>query len=36
MKGGRVMADEAIKRIKKNLMMLVRKLNKLKKVSNAP
>jgi hypothetical protein len=36
MKGGREMADEAIKRIKKNLMMLVRKLNKLKKVSNAP
>jgi hypothetical protein len=36
MKGGREMADEAIKRIKKNLTMLVRKLNKLKKVSNAP
>jgi hypothetical protein len=36
MKGGREMADEAIKRMRKNLTAPVRKLSKLKKLPHAP
>ena len=36
MKGGREMADEANKKNEKNLTTPVRKLSKLKKLSNAP